>query len=236
MNPNFHSLRWSNGCYRVHRRHGKRFTDQGPTVLEPEVLWSRLCWNLSWWSYSAQNCSRAIACRKIQRRHSWSYRSALSATAKLWSRLSTWQCKMSRGSCLSILSEPESQCSSLAALSPDLSPIEHLWNELVRCVCQNPPETLQELRDTFVHEWHSILQAFVQRLIGSICVGDPKLSLLQEVVTHVIELRKPPYCMTISVCPWFVLIMMLRNVVDIALFALPIWIEILWFLSISFSV
>jgi hypothetical protein len=31
--------------------------------------------------------------------------------------------------------------------------------------------------------------------------GDAKLSLLQEVVTHVAELRKPPYCMTISVCP-----------------------------------
>jgi hypothetical protein len=27
------------------------------------------------------------------------------------------------------------------------------------------------------------------------------LSLLQEVVTHVTELRKPPYYMTISVCP-----------------------------------
>jgi hypothetical protein len=30
--------------------------------------------------------------------------------------------------------------------------------------------------------------------------------------------------MTISVCPWFVLIMMLTNFVDIALFVMPIWI------------
>jgi hypothetical protein len=29
--------------------------------------------------------------------------------------------------------------------------------------------------------------------------------------THVTELRKPPCCMTISVCPLFVLIMMLEN-------------------------
>jgi hypothetical protein len=57
-----------------------------------------------------------------------------------------------------------------------------------------------------------------------LCVGDTKLSLLHEVVTHVNELRKPPYCMTITLCPWFVLIMMLRNFVDIALFAMPIWI------------
>jgi hypothetical protein len=57
-----------------------------------------------------------------------------------------------------------------------------------------------------------------------LCVEDAKLSLLQEVVTHLTELRKPPFSMTISVYPWFVLIMMLRNFVDIALFAMPIWI------------
>jgi hypothetical protein len=33
---------------------------------------------------------------------------------------------------------------------------------------------------------------------------------------------KPPYCMTISVRPWFVLIIMPRNFVDIALIAIPI--------------
>jgi hypothetical protein len=48
--------------------------------------------------------------------------------------------------------------------------------------------------------------------------------LLQEVATHVTEFRKSQSCMIISVCPWFVLIMMLRNFVDIALFAMPIWI------------
>jgi len=55
------------------------------------------------------------------------------------------------------------------ALSPDLSPIEHLWDELGRRVrhLQNPPETQQELRDTLVHEWNNITQTFIQRLIGS---------------------------------------------------------------------
>jgi hypothetical protein len=79
-----------------------------------------------------------------------------------------------------------------------MPPIEHLWDELGRHILhrQNPPETLQELRDALVHEWNNIPQAFIQRLIG-LCVGDAKLSL-QEVATHVTELRKPPYCMIIS--------------------------------------
>ena len=34
----------------------------------------------------------------------------------------------------------------------------------------------------------------------ALCVGDAKLSLLQKVVTHITELRKPPYYMVISVC------------------------------------
>jgi len=40
------------------------------------------------------------------------------------------------------------------ALLPDLSPIEHLWDELVIRVRhrQIPPETLPELRDALVHE------------------------------------------------------------------------------------
>jgi hypothetical protein len=109
---------------------------------------------------------------------------------------------MSHVSCLSRLSEPESHpCSSLAGII-DLSPIEHLWDELGRRVHhrQNPPETLQELHDTFVHEWNNIPQAFIQQLMV-LCIRDAKLSLLQEVVPHVTELRKSPYSMTISVCP-----------------------------------
>jgi hypothetical protein len=54
------------------------------------------------------------------------------------------------------------------AISPDLSPIERLWDELGRRGrhCQNPPETLQELRDALVHEWNNIPLAFIQLLIG----------------------------------------------------------------------
>jgi hypothetical protein len=50
-------------------------------VCEPSGGESGMGWNLSWCSHSAHNCSRNIECRNIQIRHSWSYCSALSATA-----------------------------------------------------------------------------------------------------------------------------------------------------------
>ena len=58
---------------------------------------------------------------------------------------------------------------SWPALSPDLSLIEHIWDELGRRFRhrQHPPETLQELSDALVHEWNNIPQAFIQQLIGS---------------------------------------------------------------------
>ena len=119
MNPYFHILLamevivCTAGAGKALRTSARVCTS--PIVFEAEVLWYG--WNLLWWSHSAQSCSRNIECRKMQRRYSWSYRSALSARAKLWSRLSTYQCKMSRGSCLSRLSEPESHsCSSLAGI------------------------------------------------------------------------------------------------------------------------
>jgi transposase len=71
---------------------------------------------------------------------------------------------------LSRLSETESHpCFSWPALSPDLSPIEHIWDELGRRVRhhQHPPETPQELSDALVHEWNNIPQAFIQQMIGS---------------------------------------------------------------------
>jgi transposase len=53
--------------------------------------------------------------------------------------------------------------------SPNMSPIEHLWDELGKRIRHrhNSPETLQELRDAIMHEWNNIPQGFIQRLIGS---------------------------------------------------------------------
>ena len=109
------------------------------------------------------------------------------------------------------------------ALSPDLSPIAHLWDELGRLFA-----TVNIHRK---HYWSCVTHLCTSGTTSHnplsndwlvLCVGDAKLSLLQEVVTHVTKLPKPPYCMIISVCLWIILIMMLRNFVDITLFVIPI--------------
>jgi transposase len=55
------------------------------------------------------------------------------------------------------------------ALSPDLNPIEHVWDELGRRVRRrvNPPEFIDQLQRALTDEWNNIPQAFVMRLIGS---------------------------------------------------------------------
>ena len=53
--------------------------------------------------------------------------------------------------------------------SPDLNPIEHLWDELDRRVhqCQPQPQTLQALQQAIQYEWQIIPQERIHRLIGS---------------------------------------------------------------------
>lgn len=53
--------------------------------------------------------------------------------------------------------------------SPDLNPIEHLWDELDRRVRRRaaPPETLDSLAQALQEEWAAIPADFIQNLIGS---------------------------------------------------------------------
>ena len=54
--------------------------------------------------------------------------------------------------------------------SPDLSPIEHLWDELDRRVMKrrNPPATLAQLRNALINEWNNIPMRTVDALVNSI--------------------------------------------------------------------
>ena len=54
------------------------------------------------------------------------------------------------------------------ACSPDLNPIEHVWNLLHVAILRRPfqPTTLVELENVLIEEWNNIEMAAVQRLIG----------------------------------------------------------------------
>jgi transposase len=53
--------------------------------------------------------------------------------------------------------------------SPDINPIEHLWDESDRRVrrCAAPPETLDALAQALQEEWTAIPEELIQNLIGS---------------------------------------------------------------------
>ncbi|XP_046557417.1 uncharacterized protein LOC124266660 [Haliotis rubra] len=53
--------------------------------------------------------------------------------------------------------------------SPDLNPIEHLWDELDRRVRQRQqqPQTLEQLAQALQEEWANIPQRVIQTLVGS---------------------------------------------------------------------
>ena len=55
------------------------------------------------------------------------------------------------------------------SLSPDLSPIEHLWDELGHRVYLRdpPPINVNELRNTLLQEWQRIPQGTIRTLIRS---------------------------------------------------------------------
>ena len=55
------------------------------------------------------------------------------------------------------------------ALSPDLSPIEHLWDELSRRIHNGNQQinTVAQLRQVLVREWNNLPNALVQRYVNS---------------------------------------------------------------------
>lgn len=55
------------------------------------------------------------------------------------------------------------------ARSPDLNPIEHLWDQLQRAVraLPNPPQTVQQLAQALQRAWGDIAQEAIRRLIRS---------------------------------------------------------------------
>jgi transposase len=67
--------------------------------------------------------------------------------------------------------DPEGRISELPwpSKSPDLNPIEHLWDQLDKSVRQRqpPPQTLDQLRQMLQQEWRTIPRNNVRNLIES---------------------------------------------------------------------
>ncbi|GFV96995.1 transposable element Tcb1 transposase [Trichonephila clavipes] len=53
--------------------------------------------------------------------------------------------------------------------SPDLNPIEHVWDMLGRCIAARPrpPATVRDLEIALLEEWNSIPQNLIDNLIAS---------------------------------------------------------------------
>jgi hypothetical protein len=78
------------------------------------------------------------------------------------------RCHMARV-CQDFLNENHIRVLPWPALSPDLSPIKHLWDELGRRVrhYQNLPETLQEQRDALVEQHPTSLYSTIDWFYAS---------------------------------------------------------------------
>jgi transposase len=57
----------------------------------------------------------------------------------------------------------------LPAMSPDMNPIEHVWDFIGRKINQRNPkcQNIDELRTAILHEWQQFPQERLRRLVGS---------------------------------------------------------------------
>ena len=54
------------------------------------------------------------------------------------------------------------------SFSPDLNPIENLWDELERRVKKHQPKNLQELEVQLTEEWNNIELSVFEKLVDSV--------------------------------------------------------------------
>jgi transposase len=71
--------------------------------------------------------------------------------------------------CMAYLNQENINTMDWPSKSPDLSPIENLWDELGRRVNQrpHPPQNVVQLQQALLHEWQHIPQARIQHLFHS---------------------------------------------------------------------
>lgn len=70
---------------------------------------------------------------------------------------------------MNFLRELEIQAMDWPAMSPDLNPIEHVWDMLERRIRLRPaaPQNLQELQEALIEEWERLPQMGIRKLVRS---------------------------------------------------------------------
>ena len=90
--------------------------------------------------------------------------------------LMVWGCFFFAHRCSPLVVVQGVEVLDLPSRSPDLNPIEHVWEELGRRVRQqvNPPQTLGDLERALVEQWRRLPQAVFTSVLRSMrrrCVG-----------------------------------------------------------------
>ena len=166
------ALYFSDGRMRVYRRQGERFSDSCVRATDrfgggSVMVWGGICQNRRTELKIIEGNLNAVRYRD----------EILSPVVLPFIRQRGFndvfqqdnaRCHVAR-ICTDFLEENHIRVLPWPALSPDLSPIEHLWDQLGRRVRErdNPPETLQGLRLALTEEWNNIPQANIRTLIGS---------------------------------------------------------------------
>ncbi|KAI3368394.1 hypothetical protein L3Q82_008100 [Scortum barcoo] len=104
------------------------------------------------------------------------------------------------GVCQQFLQDEGIDAMDWPARSPDLNPIEHIWDIMSRSIHQRhvAPQTVQELADALVQVWEEIPQETIRHLIRSM----PRhIKVKEQSVENMMRGRKiyePPRFMTVS--------------------------------------
>jgi len=74
----------------------------------------------------------------------------------------------------------------IPARSPDMNPLEHVWDVLGRCVRarDHAPTTLRELEEALTVEWDNIPQETIDRIISSMPTRLEDIRRARGGVTH----------------------------------------------------
>ena len=83
--------------------------------------------------------------------------------------LMVWGCSFAHGRSPLVVVVQDAKILDWPSRSPDLNPIEHIWDELGRRVRQqvNPPQTLGDLERALVEQWRRLPQAVFTNVLRS---------------------------------------------------------------------